>query len=413
MDWGSLGLSPKTVSRAQIEWIRLRNGNSGPASEMIRTIVELGMDSAPHIRKNYPGLVGWQGIENLREKLSRVLGCEKDKVIFTSNTTDAIRMVLSCLQLTNRDEILTSDLEHDSTLYNCACSNTCWGASVLRVTLSDLVGSHDFELESLNRIKSGVTNRTRLVILSHVAYASGNKLPIKDIVQACKLKNPLTLVLVDGAHSFGLVPLNLAEMMCDFYATSGTKWLCAPEGSGILYIREQLLLNSKILLRPWASSAYQLSERVQSMFENRLNTSGNALINTDDVPRSLEMGTANITSLVGLNSALDQYLIAGPSAILGRIEKLSKSARRILAKTDGVQLTNNSVAVPGIVCFGVKRVSSYKRLCQLVSTLEKEHGVICRAIPEPPCIRLSIHYFNTDADLKQMGDAINQVTSKL
>jgi len=410
LDWGSLGRSHKVVVKAQVDWIKLRN-RIGPAGGLIRKAIDGGLALMPELKKDYPGLANWLGIEHLREKVARVLGCGRDEVLFTKNTTDAIRMVLSSLRLTSEDEILTSDLEHDSTLYNCAWACSQWKTRIEQVTLSDIVGTSDFGSEATRRVEKKINKRTRIVILSHIAYGSGVVLPVGTIAQACRARNPSTLILVDGAHSLGLVPLSMNDLRCDFFASSGTKWLLAPEGTGILYVRKQLLREANRQFPVWPFTAYQISDANYAMFQEQLGTIESAFFNACGEPRSLELGTANLASLIGLDSALNEYISIGPLTVVERIAKLSELAKTLLQNINGVELmfmANRAVA-PGIVCFKIAELVSYKDLCRVVSILEREHGVICRAIPKPPCIRLSIHYCNTQTDVKQMARAVKEV----
>jgi len=410
LDSGSLGPSPEVITKAQTAWLRLRN-QIGPAAELTKKIIEGGLVSVPELRRDYPSLINWSGIEHLRKKAAAVLGCEKDEIIFTQNTSDAIKWVLSDLRLTREDEILTTDLEHDSTLYNCACAHSQWKTQVSQVTLSDLLASSNFESESVKRIQNAITKHTRLVILSHISYSSGVILPINKIARACKDRNPSILVLVDGAHSLGLVPLSVNKFNCDFFASSGTKWLLAPEGTGILFIRKELLQQRNGQLALWPSAAYQVSQSICLSPESSSGIMQNIAFDECGEPRAVELGTANITSLIGLDSALDEYLRQGPSNVAERVTTLSQFAVTLLKEIGDVDLpfTSNNSLAPGIVCFKIAQLVSYKDICQFINILQEEYGIICRAIPKPPCIRLSIHHFNTETDLRQMASAVRKV----
>jgi len=236
-------------------------------------------------------------------------------------------------------------------------------------------------------------------------------LPISDIAQACRAKNPSILILVDGAHSLGLVPLSMNKLMCDFFTSSGTKWLLAPEGTGILYARKRLSREANQQFPVWPFTAYQISDAYYVPFQNQLGTMESAFFNSCGEPRSLELGTANLASLIGLDSALNEYTRIGPLKVVERVAELSELAKTLLRNIDGVDLmfTSNHAVVPGIVCFKVGEIVSYKDVCRIVSILDREYGVICRAIPKPPCIRLSLHYSNTQTDVKQMARAVKEV----
>lgn len=411
LDWGSLGRSHKVVVKAQADWIKLRN-RIGPTGKLMREAIDGGLALMPELKRDYPGLANWLGIKHLRENVAQVLDCGKDEVVFTRNTTDAIRTVLSSIQLTGEDEILTSDLEHDSTLYNCAWACSQWKSGIKQVTLSDILDTGDFASEAASRVAKAINKRTRIAILSHIAYGSGAMLPISAIAQACRARNPSTLILADGAHSLGLVPLSMNDLRCDFFASSGTKWLLAPEGTGILYIRKRLSREADRQFPLWPSTTYEISDAGYALFEKQLGTIGSAfLLNTCGEPRSLELGTANLTSLVGLDAALSEYIRIGPPAIVERVARLAELAKTLLRSIDGIELMfiSNHAVAPGIVYFRIAQLDSYRDLCDVVGILDQDYGVICRAIPKPPSIRLSIHYHNTQTDVKQMARAVKEV----
>src|SRR5690606_17428863 len=82
-------------------------------------------------------------------------------------------------------------------------------------------------------LKSLISEKTRLICISHVLYCSGDKLPVRAICNVAREKS--IPVLIDGAQSFGAMPVNVKELGCDFYSAPGQKWICGPEGSGFLY----------------------------------------------------------------------------------------------------------------------------------------------------------------------------------
>jgi L-cysteine/cystine lyase len=164
----------------------------------------------------------------LRSSYADVLGCSPSEVALTGSTTDGCNTVLGGLDLHEGDEILTSDEEHPGLLAPLGRAKRAHGISVRVVAFDELA--------------SAVTEQTRLVACSHVSWVSGR------VVDAPAIKATGVSLLLDGAQGIGAVAVDVRQLGCDFYAGSGQKWLCGPEGSGCLYVRKERIDD---LLVPW------------------------------------------------------------------------------------------------------------------------------------------------------------------
>jgi len=164
----------------------------------------------------------------LRAGYAGVLGCDVADVALTGSTTDGVNTVIAGLDLRPGDEILTSDEEHPGLLAPLGRARRRHGVSVRVIPFAELAGE--------------VSRSTRLVACSHVSWVSGR------VADAAALKATGVPVLLDAAQAIGAVPVDVRALDCDFYAGSGQKWLCGPEGSGCLYVRPERLDD---LLVPW------------------------------------------------------------------------------------------------------------------------------------------------------------------
>ena len=164
----------------------------------------------------------------LREQYARVLGCPSSEVALTGSTTDGVNTVVGGLDLRPGDEILTSDEEHPGLLAPLGRARRRSGVSVRVVPFRELAGA--------------VSPRTRLIACSHVSYVTGQTADVAALVSTG------VPVLLDAAQALGAIPVHVGALGCDFYAASGQKWLCGPEGSGCLYVRPDRLDE---LLVPW------------------------------------------------------------------------------------------------------------------------------------------------------------------
>jgi L-cysteine/cystine lyase len=158
---------------------------------------------------------------SLRGAYARVLGCEPEHVALTGSTTDGINTVLAGLEFQPGDEILTTDQEHPGLLAPLGRLRQRGGVEVRMVPFGELVAH--------------VGERTRLIACSHVSWVGG------EMADLASLRTADVPVLLDAAQSLGAVPVDVTELGCDFYAASGQKWLCGPEGSGCMFVRPDRL----------------------------------------------------------------------------------------------------------------------------------------------------------------------------
>jgi selenocysteine lyase/cysteine desulfurase len=166
--------------------------------------------------------------EELRTAYAGVLACEPAEVALTGSTTDGVNTVLAGLDLRAGDEVITTDEEHPGLLAPLGRARRRYGIEVRVVPFNELAGA--------------VTPSTRLIACSHVSWVSGR------VMDAGALTATGVPVLLDAAQAIGAVPIDVRALGCDFYAASGQKWLCGPEGSGCLYVKPERLDE---LLIPW------------------------------------------------------------------------------------------------------------------------------------------------------------------
>ena len=208
----------------------LNAGTEGPvprrAAEAVRDRIELEL-TAGRCGKPYMTMVQ-ELAADLRAGYARVLGAEPADVALTGSTTDGVNTIIAGLDLRGGGEIVTSDEEHPGLLAPLGRAQRVHGVKVRVVPFAEIAGA--------------VSAATRLVACSHVSWVSGR------VVDAAALAHTGVPVLLDAAQSVGAVPVDVEALGCAFYAGSGQKWLCGPEGSGCLYVRRDQL---EQLTVPW------------------------------------------------------------------------------------------------------------------------------------------------------------------
>ena len=164
---------------------------------------------------------------SLRERVAPLLGCEPSEVALTRAATDGINAALHALRLGPGDEVVTSDEEHPGLLAPLGLLRRR-GVTVRVVPFDE--------------VAAGVGPATTLVACSHVSWVSGR------VMDTGALAATGVALLIDGAQALGAIPVDVRALGCDFYAAAGQKWLCGPDASGYLYVREDLAAE---LDAPW------------------------------------------------------------------------------------------------------------------------------------------------------------------
>lgn len=167
---------------------------------------------------------------SVRAAYAEVLGCASEEVALTGSTTDGVNTVLSGLDLRSGDEVVTSAEEHPGLLAPLARARRTRGIRIRVVPFAEIADE--------------VRSSTRLVACSHVSWVSGR------VVDTAALAAAGAPVLLDAAQALGAVPTRVGDLGCDYYACSGQKWVCGPEGSGCLFVRPERVDELEI---PWPS----------------------------------------------------------------------------------------------------------------------------------------------------------------
>ena len=213
LNHGSYGATPRPVFEACQAW-RLR----------------LEREPVQFINNELPGL-----LRHARGVLGEYLNADPDDLVYIPNATFGMNVVARALRLAPGDEVLTTDHEYgaidNAWLHACRKS----GARYVRQPVPFPAGS---DTEIAEAIWSGVTPRTRVLMLSHITSSTALRLPIEALCARARAAGILTAI--DGAHAPGQIPLDLHALDADFYTGNCHKWLCSPKGAAFLYTRRAL-----------------------------------------------------------------------------------------------------------------------------------------------------------------------------
>lgn len=218
--------------------VNLNNGGVSPAPRIVQEAVE----RYNKISNEGPSYYMWrildQGREPLRMKLAGVAGCDPEEIAVNRNSTEALNTIIYGLNLKAGDEVIGTKQDYPNMIQ-------AWKQRALREGIVYTQISFEFPIEDDDKIVSAfeaaITPKTKILHLTHVINWVGQILPIQKIADMAHAKG--VEVLVDGAHSFGLLDFNIPDLHADYFGTSLHKFLSAPIGSGMLWVKKEKIAN--------------------------------------------------------------------------------------------------------------------------------------------------------------------------
>jgi L-cysteine/cystine lyase len=343
----------------------LNAGTNGPvpraAVEAARRSLERQMldgRSGPEFFERVLGLLA-----ALRGRVAGLLGCAPGELALTGSTTDGVNAVLAALDLGPGRQVLTSDEEHPGVLAPLARLRERSGVEVRVAPFAELAGA--------------VEERTRLVACSHVSWQTG------AVVDHLALAATGVPVLLDGAQGLGAVPVDVRELGCHFYAASGQKWLCGPNGLGYLYVRED---RAAELPAPWPGYAC-LADPSHALASE---------LHPD--ARRFDLGFPAEHQLEWALAALDVLEAPGPGRVQERAVELAAELERMLAAAGREPAPRGRSTL----------VSWAARDPRALAARLGERGFVVRDLPGTPYVRASVGAWNSAAELEGLAAALSE-----
>ncbi|WP_309737834.1 aminotransferase class V-fold PLP-dependent enzyme [Chamaesiphon sp. OTE_20_metabat_361] len=324
-----------------------------------------------------------------RQAIASELGVTAESIALTENVTAGCNIALWGLNWQPGDRILISDCEHPGVI--ASIKEICRRFQV-EIDVFPLMATLD-NGDPVTVVTAHLQPQTRLVVLSHVLWNTGQVLPLAEIAAGIRQYSPgnrSIRILVDAAQSVGLLPLNLAQLGIDFYAFTGHKWWCGPEGVGGLYIHPDALASLDPTFIGWRSLDYSNS----------------------DLPlvrdaRRYEVATSAYPLYAGLRAAIATHQSWGSAADrASKIVSLATYLWENLQQVAGISCLNQTAPQSGLVSFQVRSADRAK----LVKDLEDRHFYL-RTIVDPACIRACTHYFTTTTEIDELIQCLRKLIS--
>jgi L-cysteine/cystine lyase len=321
-------------------------------------------------------------LQDARDLVAELLSCDSGEVALTQHTTEGVNAVVLGLPWSAGDNVVTTRIEHKGVLLPLGVLRNRMDVDVRAVAWNPL----DSVDALVRQVLDAIDARTRLVALSHVSYVTGGVIALEAVIE--KAHRHGALVLVDGAQTAGVLPVEVRALGVDAYPISGQKWLCGPEGTGALYVSSAALERISPTVIGWASvTSWQLD---------------GSFVPYPDATR-YEVGTRSRPLVAGFAAALrwsrDQVgrqWAAQRTAFLG-----NRFREGLLSRTPAVLLTSGDHL--GLISFRLPLPPA-----EVVRRLA-EREITVRSIDGYDCVRACVGYFHTEDEVDDLVDQIARI----
>jgi len=329
--------------------------------------------------------------ENTRTSVQRYINAkDKNEIVFTKGATEAINLVANTFgqkYLEEGDEVLLTELEHHS---NYVPWHFLRNSKKIKIEFAEINEAGEITIEA---IKNKITNKTKIISVTHLSNVTGAILPIKEIVELAHSKN--IPVLVDGCQGAPHLKLDMQELDCDFYAISGHK-MYGPTGIGVLYAKKKWLDD----LPPYQGGGGMINE---------VKKTG---ISYGELPNKYEAGTMATAQVIAFNESIKFMEKVGIENIEKHEKELLDYGLDILGKNNSIKIVGNPKNKGGVISFTIEGVHPHD-----IATILDEDGVAIRAghhccqilhekLKLSATARASFGIYNTKDDIDQLSQSI-------
>lgn len=361
--------------------IMMNNGTVGPMPEPVFNTLSEGFRvqcTAPCEVYNTFG----DRKEVVRGKVARFLGADPDEIVLTRNTTEGMNFVANGLEMEPGDEVLLSDMEHPAGIHPWRMKAERYGIVLREAPMGLPPASVD---EFVGSFEKALTPRTRVISVSHTVFISGLIAPVRELSEMAHRRG--VLVLADSAHGPGMLNMNLHDMGVDFLSASPYKWLGAPCGTGILYVRREV----QDRLWPTIANSGWDSATGAARFET--------------------LGQRADPLVFALGEAVDFQSKVGKERIHRRIHSLATRLKEGLVEIPGVRLhtSMDDYLACGLTAFSMEGVEPEA----LVNYLRERYNLVIRTIGSEERgtrgVRVSTHIFVSGDDVEKVLEGVRSM----
>jgi len=318
-------------------------------------------------------------VETIRTGLSELFGCDREEIAITRNASESLEILLMGMDLKSGDEILTTTQDYPRMLTTLKQREIREGLVLKMVKIPVPAKSNK---EIVDAFAKGITTKTKVILMCHQINLTGQILPVKEVCELAKSKG--IEVIVDGAHSFAQIDFKQNNLECDYYGVSLHKWLYAPKGTGLLFIKKDKI--EKI----WPLMA---AEKKQS----------------SDIRKFEEIGTNSIAPKLAIGEAIAYHNGIGGKRKEARLRYLSRYWMNNLKTTPKVYFNTSfddqfSCAIGNFGIEGVEPV-------ELVGHLMSKYKIYTTPIvhDEFKGVRITPNLYTTTQELDRFCEIVKEI----
>ena len=331
-------------------------------------------------------------VSSTRRRLAELCGVAPHRLALSENVTSGCVLPLWGLPFVAGDRLLISDCEHPGVVAACVELARREGLEIDTLPVQQLRGDQpSTDAGVMDALEQGLTPRTRLVVLSHLLWNTGQIMPITAVAERLAQHPQSPFLLVDAAQSFGQIPVQQAAAAADIYAFTGHKWACGPEGLGGVALSERVLAQGQPTVIGWRS----LRD------ESKADLSSSDPFHHDS--RRFEVATSCVPLMAGLRRSLDLLDQEGTGdERWTQIQSRSEALWQALNNLDGVTPLLQVPPASGLVSFQLRHDAPPAEVVRLLG----QQGLWIRDLADPSCLRACTHVTTTEAEAEALTTAI-------
>lgn len=384
--------NPKDIARDESFWreiqqgytadrglINLNNGGVSPSPTVVQEALKRYLDFS----NTSPAYSMWRILEpqkeTIRKRMARFFNCDTEEIALTRNASEGLQICQNGFDLEAGDEVLTTTQDYGR-MISTFKQRECRDGIVLKQFKIPIPAENDNQI--VNLFENNITPKTKLILMCHMINITGQILPVKKVVKMAKKYN--IPVIVDGAHTFAHFDFDLTDLECDYYATSLHKWLSAPFGTGMLYVRKNKIANL------WPLQAAAECKK-------------------DDIRKFEEIGTHPCPNKIAIGDALTFHQGIGSKNKEARLIYLRDRWAKRLLKNDRIRLHTSlkpgkSCAIATVEIKGIDTSAVAKELWDkyriFVVAINHKEFTGCRITP---------HVYTTIEEIDRFSDAMETI----
>ena len=384
--------NPKDIARDESFWreiqqgytadrglINLNNGGVSPSPTVVQEALKRYLDFS----NTSPAYSMWRILEpqkeTIRKRMARFFNCDTEEIALTRNASEGLQICQNGFDLEAGDEVLTTTQDYGR-MISTFKQRECRDGIVLKQFKIPIPAENDNQI--VNLFEKNITPKTKLILMCHMINITGQILPVKKVVKMAKKYN--IPVIVDGAHTFAHFDFDLTDLECDYYATSLHKWLSAPFGTGMLYVRKNKIANL------WPLQAAGECKK-------------------DDIRKFEEIGTHPCPNKIAIGDALTFHQGIGSKNKEARLIYLRDRWAKRLLKNDRIRLHTSlkpgkSCAIATVEIKGIDTSAVAKELWDkyriFVVAINHKEFTGCRITP---------HVYTTIEEIDRFSDAMETI----